>query len=259
MGLRMRPSLAYLADEKYCRSGWDSDVQRKVGSLRIERLRLSDRPDMPDRNGGCDVQGDGESAVPEAAVDWGSSGGARSGGGGGEEEEEAVDEACCELARAAAEAEDIRTPVGGLMIGFLLPVSLWFRLSRLSCGSGGTLRPLARCGSSGSEGGDGGGRTSGGGGAGGACSEGSSGSDIACVASEACESQDESSRLGLLERDDSAEDSCDECCDKALEPHEAALLLNLPLVALLSRALPVAAAWTLGDGAGGGGGGGGSA
>lgn len=55
MGLRIRPSLAYLAEEKYCRSGWESDVQRKVGSLRIERLRLSDRLDStdgPDRNGG---------------------------------------------------------------------------------------------------------------------------------------------------------------------------------------------------------------
>lgn len=53
MGLRMRPSLAYLAEEKYCCSGWDRDVQRKVGSLRIERLRLSDKPDItegPARN-----------------------------------------------------------------------------------------------------------------------------------------------------------------------------------------------------------------
>lgn len=56
MGLRMRPSLAYLAEEKYCCSGWDREVQRKVGSLRIERLRLSDKPDSaggPDRNGGA--------------------------------------------------------------------------------------------------------------------------------------------------------------------------------------------------------------
>lgn len=55
MGLRMRPSLAYLAEEKYCCSGWDKDVQRKVGSLRIERLRLSDKLDSTDgpaRNGG---------------------------------------------------------------------------------------------------------------------------------------------------------------------------------------------------------------
>lgn len=47
MGLRMSPSLAYLAEEKYWRSGWDSEVQRKVGSLRMDRLRLSDRPDRP--------------------------------------------------------------------------------------------------------------------------------------------------------------------------------------------------------------------
>lgn len=55
MGLRIRPSLAYLAEEKYCRSGWDRDVQRKVGSLKIDLLRLSDkpgRPDGPDRKGG---------------------------------------------------------------------------------------------------------------------------------------------------------------------------------------------------------------
>lgn len=55
MGLRMRPSLAYLAEEKYRCSGWDRDVQRKVGSRRIERFRLSDKLDStdgPDRNGG---------------------------------------------------------------------------------------------------------------------------------------------------------------------------------------------------------------
>ena len=55
MGLRMRPSLAYLAEEKYCCLGWDREVQRKVGSLKIERLRLSDKLDStdgPDRNGG---------------------------------------------------------------------------------------------------------------------------------------------------------------------------------------------------------------
>lgn len=196
------------------------------------------------------------SAAPEDPADCGSS------GGGGEEEEEAVDDACCELASAAAvEEEDKSTPVGGLMIGFLPPVnsrSRWFRLSRPS---GGTLRPRTRSGSSGSEGGDGGASAGGGGGGG----ERSSGSDRACVASDACESQDESSRLGLLERDDSAEESWDECCDSALEPQDAALLLNRPLVALLalllSRALAAAAAtaWTLGDGTGGGGGGGGSA
>lgn len=52
----------------------------------------------------------------------------RRGGGGGEEEEEAVDEACCELTSVE---EDISTPVGGLMIGFLTPLptvslGLWF-------------------------------------------------------------------------------------------------------------------------------------
>lgn len=53
MGLRMSPSLAYLAEEKYWRSGWDSDVQRKVGSLKMDRLRFSDRPERPPgRNGG---------------------------------------------------------------------------------------------------------------------------------------------------------------------------------------------------------------
>lgn len=43
----------------------------------------------------------------------------RRGGGGGEEEEEAVDEVCWEFTSAE---EDISTPVGGLMIGFLAPV-----------------------------------------------------------------------------------------------------------------------------------------
>lgn len=277
MGLRMRPSLAYLAEEKYWRSGWDSEVQRKVGSLRMDLLRLSDRPDRPggpDRNGGCEVQGEGASAPPDDDAAWGSSGGARRGGGGGEEEDEAVDEACWELTSAAAdEDEDMRTPVGGLMIGFLPPAAsrdLWVRPSRLT---GAARRPRTHSSSSGSEGGEGGGRapcrcssaSCGGGAGGGECS---SSSDWACVASEACESQDESSRLGLLEREDSAEDSWDECCDSALEPQEAALLLNRPLVALLapllSRAaaaaatVAAAAAWALGDGAGGGGGGSGS-
>lgn len=40
----------------------------------------------------------------------------RRGGGGGEEEEEAVDEACWEFIIVE---EDSRTPVGGLIIGFL--------------------------------------------------------------------------------------------------------------------------------------------
>lgn len=77
------------------------------------------------------------------------------------------------------------------------------------------------------------------------------------MASEAWESHDESSRLGLLEREDSAEESWEECWDTALEPHDAALLLNRPLVALLALLLSRLGAvdWTLGEGAGGGGGG----
>lgn len=50
-------------------------------------------------------------------VDWGGCGGVRR--GGGEEDEEAVDEACWEFTSAE---EDISTPVGGLMIGFFIPV-----------------------------------------------------------------------------------------------------------------------------------------
>ena len=40
-GLRMRPSLAYLAEEKHCCSLRGCDVQRKVGCLRMEQMRLS--------------------------------------------------------------------------------------------------------------------------------------------------------------------------------------------------------------------------
>lgn len=42
MGLRMRPSLAYLAEEKYCGSDRECfrEVHRKVGSRRID-LRFS--------------------------------------------------------------------------------------------------------------------------------------------------------------------------------------------------------------------------
>jgi len=54
-------------------------------------------------------------------------GGVRRGGGGGEEGDEAVDEACWEFTRVE---EDISTPVGGLMIGFLVPV---VRVSLIRC------------------------------------------------------------------------------------------------------------------------------
>ena len=77
------------------------------------------------------------------------------------------------------------------------------------------------------------------------------------MASEAWESHDESSKLGLLDLEDSAEESWEECCDTALEPQDAALLLNRPLVALLVLLLSRLAAvdGTVGIGAGGGGGG----
>lgn len=68
---------------------------------------------------------------------------------------------------------------------------------------------------------------------------------------------DESSKLGLLDLEDSAEESCEECCDIALEPQDGALLLNLPLAALLLllfRRL-AAADETVGTGTGDGGGG----
>lgn len=76
------------------------------------------------------------------------------------------------------------------------------------------------------------------------------------MASDACESHDESSKLGLLDLEDSAEESWEEC-DTALEPQDAALLLNRPLAALLVLLLSRLAAveGTLGVGAGGGGGG----
>lgn len=77
------------------------------------------------------------------------------------------------------------------------------------------------------------------------------------MASEAWESQDESSKLGLLDLEDSADESWEECCDTALEPQDGALLLNRPLavllVVLLSRL--AAADGTAGMGAGDGGGG----
>lgn len=77
------------------------------------------------------------------------------------------------------------------------------------------------------------------------------------MASETWESHDESSKLGLLDLEDSAEERWEEFCDIALEPQDAALLLNRPLVALLVLLLSRLAAvdWTLGVGAGGGGGG----
>lgn len=76
------------------------------------------------------------------------------------------------------------------------------------------------------------------------------------MASEAWESHDESSRLGLLDLEDSAEESWEECCDTALEPQDA-VLLNLPLVALFALLLrrPAGVDGTLVTGAGGGGGG----
>lgn len=271
MGLRISPSLAYLAEEKYWCSGWDREVQRKVGSLKIERFRLSDKPERTDDPGikggtGWDIQVDWAWCSVIAAVleeaDWGSCGGVRSGGGGGEDEDEAVDEACWELTKV----EDISTPVGGLMIGFFATVAsvsrgLWFGLSRLTPWP---LRPrrflsCKTCSGSGSEGGEGSFAL---------CNklaflspckdgEWSSVSDKACVASEAWESHDESSKLGLLDLEDSAEESWEECWDTALEPQDAALLLNRPLVALLALVFSRLGVvdWTLGEGAGGGGGG----
>lgn len=177
----------------------------------------------------------------------------RRGGGGGDEEEEAVDEACWEFTRLE---EDISTPVGGLMMGFLVmvraPRALCLRLPRPTPCPLRPRRPSSgnTSSGSGSEGGlelsnmlaslspweDG---------------ERSSGSDKACVASEACESHDESSKLGLLDLEDSAEESW----DTALEPQEAALLLNCPLVALFTLLLSRLAVVDETLGAGGGGGG----
>lgn len=76
--------------------------------------------------------------------------------------------------------------------------------------------------------------------------------------SEAWESHDESSRLGLLDLEDSAEESWEECCETALEPQDAALLLNRPLavlllVLLLSRLAAVDGTAEAGAGGGGGG------
>lgn len=78
------------------------------------------------------------------------------------------------------------------------------------------------------------------------------------MASEAWESHDESSKLGLLDLEDSAEESWEECWDTALEPHDAALLLKRPLalvllVLLLSRLAAAVAAVVVGAGGGGGG------
>lgn len=77
------------------------------------------------------------------------------------------------------------------------------------------------------------------------------------MASEAWESQDESSKLGLLDLEDSAEDSWEECCDTALEPQDGALLLNRPLAALLVLLLSRLAAADGAEGIGAGDGGGG--
>jgi len=77
------------------------------------------------------------------------------------------------------------------------------------------------------------------------------------VASEAWESHDESSKLGLLDLEDSAEESWEECCDTALEPQDAALLLNRPLapllVLLLSRLADADGTAGIGAGVGGAG------
>lgn len=204
-------------------------------------------------------------------ADWGGCGGVSRVGGGGDEEEEAADEACWEFTSAE---EDMRTPVCGLMMGFLAPagasgsLALWPWLPRATPCPRRPRRLLSAAARSGSEGGEGGrgepaslSPREGG--------EQSSGSDAACVASDACESHDESSRLGLLDLDDSAEESCEECCDTALEPQDAALLLKrpLPLAAALLLLLLVLLLWLLcrlaavdgavgRRGAGGGGGGG---
>lgn len=69
--------------------------------------------------------------------------------------------------------------------------------------------------------------------------------------SEFWESQEESSRVGLLEREDSPEESWDECWDTALEPQDAALLLKRPLLLLQLLLLRRLAATAVGTGGGG--------
>ncbi len=258
VGLRIRPSFAYLAEEKYLFSAHDKDFQRKVGSRSMER-RLSWELESiggVGRKGAmeCDIHGEWEwcsGALDEAP--WGGWGGLRRGGGGGEEDDDAVEEACWDPA--------CETPVAGLMMACFLPRAtkaprlwLWPLRPRL-------LRSINTIWSgSGSDGGDGG------------CEarcmlasvspweagEWSASSERAWVPSEAWESQEESSRLGLLERDDSPEESWEECCETALEPQDAALLLNLPLLVLLLQLLlrrlaAMLLALPVGTGGGGGG------
>lgn len=261
-GLRMRPSLAYFADEKHSGLWEGADDQRKVGSRRMER-RLSWHEacmGAPVRNGGMPrgmiheecgwwsptpaglVDEPDGGCCPEPSTCW---------GGGGDEPEGTAEEAWC----APTCEDDMRMPVAGLMMVFFLgPIRL---LRPLPTNPAPLLTPCPRrprlprsrslvcscsCSDGGEEGRDG-------------CIRGGSSrsspwdepgersgsSDRACVPSEACESQEESSRLGELEREDSPDESCEECCETALEPHEAALLLKRPLLVLLLQ-LPATAA-----------------
>lgn len=263
-GLRMRPSLAYFADEKHSGLWEGADDQRKVGSRKMER-RLSWHEacmEAPERNGG----------MPRGMIheEWGwwsptpaglaeePDGGCCPGpstcwGGGGDDPEGTAEEAWC----APTCEDDMRMPVAGLMMVFFLgpirpPLPLLTNPAPLltPCPRRPRLprsMSLAACSCSCSDGGEEGREGCIMGGSSRSSpwdepGERSGSSERACVPSEACESQEESSRLGELEREDSPDESCEECCETALEPHEAALLLKRPPLLVLLLQLPPAAA-----------------
>lgn len=194
MGLRMRPSLAYFAEEKYCGSAREcfSDVHRKVGSRRMD-LRLPCRAAGAGRKGEASGMVGGRSqgvwsGRPGAGCSGG--GGLRSGGGG-----EA--EACCW--GAPCRADSFLVALDPKLLSdteYLLPRrSLPSVSAACDTGSGAWASGGSPC---------------------------SSGSPR--ISSEACESV-EVSTLGLLEREES-EDACEERCEAALDfsddPQDAA-------------------------------------
>lgn len=122
-GLRMSPSLAYLAEEKHWR-GATAEVQRKVGWRRMERC-WSCRGESTGGGGRKGAMGWGmtqagwwwgcRSPTAEAgAADCRGWGGARR-GGGGREDGGAAEEACWD-------EQERRSPVAGLIRHLLLPL-----------------------------------------------------------------------------------------------------------------------------------------
>lgn len=180
-GLRMRPSLAYLAEEKYCGSARECfrDVQRNVGSRRIDlRFPCMGAADAGRKGDASGMVGGRSHGVWSARPGAGCSGGGGvSSGGGGDDDELCGGGALCRAdSFRAARGPKLRSDTENRRLRRSLPSSPGgWGIGSGACTSGGSPRA----------------------------------SGSACTSSEAWESE-EVSTLGLLDREES-EDTWEEC------------------------------------------------